>query len=107
MGVKDLSLVTQEPLELKFSDDITFTIPVDPTLEFTYKLMDFEAKAQKTNSNKEQMDFLIDMVITILKQDTSQKIDRTFVKSNLSMSQIKAVVQIYQQQVMENNSNPN
>lgn len=107
MVKKDLSLISQEPIELKFSDDVVFNIPLDPSLEFTYKLMDFEAKAQKAESNKEQFDMLIDMVVMILKQDESHKINREFVKKNFHMSQVQAVVQIYQEQVTENQNNPN
>lgn len=107
MTVKDFSLLIKEPLKLKFSDDVMFQIPVDPSLEFTYKLMDFEDKMNAAETNKDRFDLLIDMVVMILKQDESQKITKDFVKKNLHMSQIQGVVKVYQQQVQENQNNPN
>lgn len=107
MTIKDLSLINQQPLTLKFGEDMTFTIPSDPSLEFTYKLMEFEDKMKASNSSKEQFDLLIDMVVEILKQDKTKKVDKNFVKKNLHLSQIKGVVQIYQEQIVENQNNPN
>ncbi|WP_337019946.1 hypothetical protein [Oceanobacillus massiliensis] len=106
--VNDLSLVVREPLVLKFSEENTFTIPVDPTLELTYKMVDFQDKAKNAETEKEQIDLLLDMVILILNQDESKDIDKEFLfKNKISMSQLQAVVQLYQDQILKNNNNPN
>lgn len=102
----DLSLVNQDTIEIKFSDDAIFTIPKDPNMEFTYKLVDFEEKAKNAESNKEQFDLFVDMVVLILGQDKKHDVTEQFIKQ-LHFSQIQAVVQIYQEQVAENQNNPN
>ncbi|UOQ47736.1 hypothetical protein MUN88_17030 [Gracilibacillus caseinilyticus] len=106
-NIKDLSLVTQEPLVLKFSEDEQFTIPADPKLDFTYKLLEFEEKSANAETSKEQFDLLIDMAVMILNQDESKDVTAEFVRKNIHQSQMKAIVQIYQNQMMENNNNPN
>lgn len=101
----DLSLLTQEPIVLKFEED-TFTIPSEPSVELVMKIVDFEDKAVKAKSNKEQMGLFIDMVTLILSQDETRTVNKEFV-SKLHLSQLKRIVSIFQQKVTENANNPN
>jgi hypothetical protein len=106
-NIIDLSLLTQEPLVLKFSDEDTFTIPPEPKLEFVLKIQDFQSKVSNTKSDEEKFDFFVKMVVLILGQDNSKTVDSDFVTKNLSLSQLKKVVEIYTDKITENVNNPN
>jgi hypothetical protein len=106
-NIIDLSLLTQEPIILKFSDDNKFTIPAEPSVELVLKIVDFEEKAMKAKTNKEQFDLFVKMVTLILQQDGSKEVDQEFVYKNVSLSQMKRIVEVYQNKVLENKKNPN
>lgn len=106
-NIIDLSLLTQEPLVLKFSEAESFTIPPEPKVEFVLKIQDFQDKVAKAKTSKEQFDLFVKMVVLILGQDSSKKVDSNFITKNLSLSQMKKVVEIYTEKVMENVNNPN
>jgi hypothetical protein len=103
----DLSLLTQEDLVLKFSKDTTFTIPPEPKMELVLKIQDFQEKVAKVKSNKEQTSIFVNMVVLILGQDKTQSIDEDYAIKNFSLSQMKKVVEIYTNKILENVNNPN
>jgi hypothetical protein len=103
----DLSILTQEPVVLKFSEEDKFTIPPEPKVELVLKIYEFQEKMSKINDYKKQFDMFVEMVHTILSQDTSKKIDTNFVIKNLSLNQMKKVVEIYSTKILENQNNPN
>jgi hypothetical protein len=105
-NIVDLSLLVKEPIVLKFSDQEKFEIPSDPPVELVAKILDFEEKARKAKTNKEQYNLLLDLVELILKQDESKEVTEELI-SKLSQSQLQAIVKIYQQKIVENSTNPN
>jgi hypothetical protein len=106
-NIIDLSILTAEPIVLKFSEEDTFNIPSEPSVEFVLKIVDFEEKLVKAKSNKDQFDFFVKMVTSILQQDEKKEVDQEFVSKKLSLSQMKKVVEIYQSKVLEHQKNPN
>jgi hypothetical protein len=106
-NIIDLSILTAEPIVLKFSEEDTFTIPSEPSVEFVLRIVDFEEKLVKAKSNKDQFDFFVKMVTSILQQDEKKEVDQNFVSKKLSLSQMKKVVEIYQSKVLEHQKNPN
>lgn len=105
-NVLDLSLLVKEPITIKFGEEESFTIPAEPSLEFVAKIVDYEERAKKSKTNKEQFNLLIELAKLILSQDDSKRIDDEFI-NKLSPSQINAIVRIYQQRVTDNLNNPN
>ncbi|MEH7416063.1 hypothetical protein V7266_12340 [Neobacillus drentensis] len=103
----DLSILTQEPLVLKFSEENKFTIPPEPKVELVLKIYDFQEKMPKIKDHKKQFDMFVEMVLTILSQDSSKKIDTDFVIKNLSLQQMQKVVEIYSNKILANQNNPN
>ncbi|WP_158735153.1 hypothetical protein [Alteribacillus sp. YIM 98480] len=106
-NIIDLSILTAEPLELKFSEDDTFTIPAEPTVALVNQLLDFEQKASKSKSNKEQFNLFVKMATLILQQDNSREIDQKFVENNVSISQMRKIVELYKDKVQENATSKN
>jgi hypothetical protein len=84
-----------------------FTIPPEPSVHLVNQLLDFEDKATKVKTNKAQFGLFVKMVTLILSQDESKDVTEEFVEKNLSVSQMKRVVEIYQEKVTENAQNPN
>lgn len=103
----DLSILTAEPLVLKFSEEDLFTIPAEPSVELVNHLLDFEDKALKAKSNKEQFNLFVKMATMILNQDVSRDVTEEFVNKNVSISQMKRIVELYKEKVAENSQNPN
>ncbi|MGD6831436.1 hypothetical protein ACQCT5_04705 [Sutcliffiella halmapala] len=106
-NIIDLSLLTAEPLILKFSEDDTFTIPSEPSVELVNHLLDFEDKAIKATTSKEQFNLFVKMASMILDQDETRDVNEEFVNKNVSLSQMKAIVELYKAKVTENSQNPN
>lgn len=107
MAHLDLTKIAKEPLTLSFGEDETFTIPVEPTLETVYKMANLEEKTQQAKSSKEQLELFADMILFILSQDKTKDVNKSFVKQNISFTQMQAIVQYYQNEVMQNHNNPN
>ncbi|WP_100408438.1 hypothetical protein [Bacillus solitudinis] len=103
----DLSLLTQEPLILKFAEDNMFSIASEPSVHLVNQLLDFEEKVIKAKTNKAQFGLFVKMVTLILSQDESKDVTEGFVEKNLSISQMKRVVEIYQEKVTENAESKN
>lgn len=106
-NIIDLSTVVSEPIVLKFSEDETFTIPAEPSVELVYQIVDFEDKLSEAKTNKQQFDGFVKMVSLILKQDKEKKVTQDFVRKNLHLTQMRKIVEIYQKKVLENQNNPN
>ncbi|ARK30768.1 hypothetical protein [Halalkalibacter krulwichiae] len=106
-NIIDLSLLTQEPLILKFAEDNQFTIPPEPSVHLVNQLLDFEDKALKAKTNKAQFGSFVKMVTLILSQDESKDVTEEFVEKNVSVSQMRRIVQIYQSKVVENAESKN
>lgn len=103
----DLSIVTAEPLVLKFSEDDTFTIPPEPKVGLVHKLLDFQDKVSKSKSNKEQFDLLVQMVVLILSEDTTKQVNTQFIADNMRLHQLNRIVELYQGVIFQNAQNPN
>lgn len=107
MAHLDLTKIAKEPLTLSFGEDETFTIPVEPTLETVYKMVNLEEKAQQAKLSKEQLELFADLILFILSQDKTKDINKTFVLQNISFPQMQAIARYYQNEVMQNHDNPN
>ncbi|WBL16378.1 hypothetical protein [Sutcliffiella sp. NC1] len=106
-NIIDLSILTAEPLTLKFSEEDMFTIPAEPSVELVNHLLDFEDKALKAKSNKEQFGLFVKMATMILNQDESRDVTEEFVTKKVSLTQMRKIVELYKDKVAENAENPN
>ncbi|KHF40702.1 hypothetical protein [Halalkalibacter okhensis] len=106
-NIIDLSLLTQEPLILKFGEDDQFTIPPEPTVDFVLKIAAFEDKAMKSKSEIEYIGLFVKMVTHILNQDENRTITEDFVKKKVKITQMQQIVKAYKDKIAENAENPN
>lgn len=105
----DLDLLTKETIKIKIGGK-TFELPAEPPVNFTYKLLNLEEKTKKAKKKKDHkaaFDALVDMVADILNLDENNQIERQFIVDKFSNSQMRAIIEIYQKQIVENQNNPN
>lgn len=102
----DLTKLAQETIDIKFADDVIFTIPIEPTLHFSTKMILYKEKMKKAKSEQEQLKLLSEIVTFILSQDESHDNVSELV-GKMSPSQVEAVFTIYDNQVEQNKANPN
>lgn len=102
----DLTLLTRETVDIKFAEDVIFTIPVEPTLEYSTRLLLCKKKMQKAKTDEQKLDLVREVVTLILSQDGSHD-DVKEIVGKLHSTQIIAVFNIYDDQVEKNKNNPN
>lgn len=102
----DLTKLAQETIDIKFDEDTIFTIPIEPTLQFSTKMVLYRKKMNQAKSDEASLTLLEEVVTYILSQDETQ----TNVKEKvgkMSSSQVQAVFNIYEDQVKQNKQSKN
>lgn len=102
----DLTLLAQDTIDIKFDEDTVFTIPKEPTLQFSTKMVLYRQKMSQAKTAEAQLKLLIEVVTFILSQDESHD-DVAKKVGRMSPSQVEAVFNIYENQVEQNKTNPN
>lgn len=104
----DLTKLARETVDIKFDDDVIFTIPVEPTLNFSTKMVLYKEKMKKAKKEEEQLKLLAEIVTYILAQDERYEYEKVKeLVGKMSPSQIEAVFMIYENQIEQNKNNPN
>jgi hypothetical protein len=105
MKVVDLDLLVQESISFKIGGE-TYEVPSSPSTQLVLQMFAIENKAKKAKNAEEQINLLAEMVATLLSQG-ERKVTTEEVLQKFNPVQMRKVVEIYQQTMMEINSNPN
>jgi len=105
MKIVDLDLLVQESIQFKIGDE-TFEVPSSPSTQLVLQMVAIENKSKKAKNAEEQIHLLAEMVATLLSQG-ERKVTTEEVLRKFFPVQMRKVVEIYQQTMMEINSNPN
>lgn len=102
----DLSLLAQDTIDIKFDEDTIFTIPQEPTLQFSTKMVLYRKKMNQAKTDEAKLQLLTEIVTFILGQDEAHENVESLV-GKMHPSQIEAVFNIYENQVEQNKSSKN
>lgn len=105
MNIIDLDLLVSEPLQFKIGEEV-FEVPSSPSTQLVLHMVNIENKVKKTKNSEEQIHLLAEMVATLLSQG-ERKVSTEEVLQKFSILQMRKIVEVYQQTMMEINSNPN
>src|SRR5690625_262096 len=99
MSTIDLTLLAQDTIDIKFSDEVTFRLPPEPTVGFTNKMRAYSQKMGNEKDENKQFDLLVEVTTLILEQDKNIEDIPTIVEQ-LHPSQILAIFNIYEDQTV-------
>lgn len=102
----DLTLLTQDTIDIKFDEDTIFKIPPEPTIGFSTKMILYKEKMNKVKTDEAKLKVLSEVVTLILEQDTSHENVKGIV-DQLHPSQVAAVFGIYENQKEKNQNSKN
>lgn len=102
----DLNLMSAEDMQFKLGED-TYTIPGHPTTQLTMKFAMLQDKMGKIKKTEEHISLLGEIVALILNQDDSKNVTKEFVMTKLSVAQMQKIMTVFQETMMEINSDPN
>lgn len=102
----DLTLLAQDTIDIKFDEETVFRIPPEPTIGFSTKMVLYKEKMKRAKSDEAKLKILAEVVTFILEQDDSHDNVAELVEQ-MHPSQVEAVFNIYENQAVENNKNPN
>lgn len=102
----DLTLLAQDTTDIKFDEDTVFTIPTEPTLQFSTKMVLYRKKMNQAKTDEAKLQLLTEIVTFILSQDEEHENVEKLV-GKMHPSQVEAVFNIYETQVEQNKVNPN
>jgi hypothetical protein len=105
MNIIDLDLLVSEPIKFKIGGEI-FEVPSSPSTQLVLQMVNIENKAKKTKNHDEQIYLLAEMVSLLLSQG-ERKVSVDEVIEKFSLTQMKRVIDNYQQKMREINNNPN
>lgn len=105
MKIIDLDLLVSEPIQFKIGGEV-FETPSSPSTQLVLQMVAIENKTKKAKNAEEQIHLLAEMVATLLSQG-NRKVTTEEVLQKFSPAQMRKVVEVYQNTMMEINNNPN
>ena len=105
MGIIDLDLLVNEPVEFKIGGEL-YTVSTSPSTTSVLELALLEEKMKKSKKVDEQMKLLDEIVLKLFNQE-SEQVTKDFVTDKLSFSQKNKILIVYRDIMREINTNPN
>lgn len=100
----DLDILVPDDITIKIGGD-QYIIPGQPSTETVMKFADMEDKATKNKTAKDNVNYLVELVMLIFNQQSNQVKKENVQK--FSLQQLRAVVQIFSDSIQKIESNPN
>lgn len=105
----DLSVLHQEPLEIKIPNGDVFKIPGEISTKFTIRLMKYQQDVQKLKNDEKAFELMQELVVDILNLDKSKEdIDVEYIRENLDdVRYLKLIIEGMMKHMKEISEDPN